>query len=161
MNKMRLLTLAVIGLLVLNFGLLAFLFLHKDGPPPGHDRRPPHEEPKYVIIRKLGLDKAQQASYQTLITGHRSQMDVLNRQSLELKNELYTLLREEKPDTMVASALIHKIGEKQQAMERVNFGHFRQIRALCRPEQIPAFDSLAKELAGIFAPPHPPHPPKP
>lgn len=160
MNKMRLLTLAVTGLLLLNFGLLGFLFLKKDHPPE-RERRAPHEEPRNLIIRRLKLDGAQQAAYQVLIDDHRSHMNVLNRQSLELKNELYSLLREEKPDTMVATALIRKIGGKQEAIEHVNFGHFRQIRALCRPEQLPAFDSLAKELAGIFAPPHPPHPPKP
>lgn len=160
MNKMRLLTLAVTGLLLLNFGLLGFLFLKKDQPP-GREGRSPHDEPKHLIIRRLQLDEAQQAAYQVLIDEHRSHMNVLNRQEMELKNELYSLLSEEKPDTMVASALIHKIGDKQEAIEHVNFEHFRQIRALCKPGQLPAFDSLAKELAGIFAPPHPPHPPKP
>lgn len=160
MDKMRLLTLAVIGLLLLNFGLLGFLFLKKERQPE-HNPRPPHEEPKYIIIRKLRLDEAQKAAYQGLIDEHRSKVTVLNRQNLELKNELYVLLRAEKPDTMVASALIHKIGRKQEALEHINFEHFRQIRALCKPEQVAAFDSLAKELAGIFAPPHPPHPPKP
>lgn len=156
---MKLLTLVVTGLLLLNFGTLGFLFFKKD-PRPERNRRPPHEEPKYIIIRRLHLDEAQQAAYQGLINEHRSHVNELNRQSMDLKNELYGLLRQEKPDTVLASSLIRQVGEKQEAMEHVNFEHFQQIRTLCKPEQLPAFDSLAKELAAIFAPPPSPHPPK-
>ena len=53
MEKTKLLTIAVIGLLVINFGTLAFLLLN------GKDHRPPQEgrqKPKEIIIKKLRFD---------------------------------------------------------------------------------------------------------
>lgn len=152
MNRVRLLTVAVIGLLLLNFGVLSVLFFRD----PGSGLRPPREEPKYIIIRKLHLDAAQQQQYQLLIDEHRSQMRLLEKESRDLKNELYSQLKRENPDSSLTDPVIQKIADTQKKIERVNFAHFQKIRALCRPEQLADFNSLVEGLTEIFAPPHPP-----
>lgn len=63
MNRTKLLTIAVIGLLLLNLGVLGMMFLSK----PPHPPMPPEmhggprpDGPKQIIIDRLHLDAAQQ-----------------------------------------------------------------------------------------------------
>ena len=57
MSKIKLLTLAVVGLLIVNVGLLTFLFMNKPMRPPGRGGQG-NEGPKSLIIEKLDFDKA-------------------------------------------------------------------------------------------------------
>ena len=40
----------------------------------------------------------------------------------------------------------------QKEVEMINYDHFSDIRALCRPDQMDNFNTLAQELAQIFKP---------
>jgi periplasmic protein CpxP/Spy len=159
MNRTKLLTIAVIGLLLLNFGLLGMMILRK---PPGlpHGEIPHHEGgPKRIIIERLHLDAAQQSQYETLIEEHRSASGKLNEASRELHKDLYTLLAADPVDTAKADSLILQIAENQKATDKLNFAHFQDIKALCKADQLAEFKLLTEELAGLFAPKGPPPPP--
>ena len=86
MEKTKLLTVAVIGLLVLNLGTLGFLVL--SGP---HGHRPPRDgepKPQQIISEKLHFDENQKQEYSKLIEGHKSQIRVLQDQFRNNKNKL-------------------------------------------------------------------------
>ena len=85
MSKIKLLSIAVIGLLVLNLGIVGFLFLRKPLMP--HERpngRPPFESPgpQNEIIASLHFDSIQVRQYEILIDEHR--------ESIKALNEVYT-----------------------------------------------------------------------
>jgi Spy/CpxP family protein refolding chaperone len=156
MSKIKLLGIAVIGLLLLNFGILGMMFFQPRAEGPGH---PPHKRPREIIIERLKLDDEQQEQYEHLIHRHRSAVDSLNERSKKAKTELYSLLNEPFGDSLRSSALLNEIANIQKETEKVNFAHFREIRQLCRPEQIPMFNELIAELSTLFGPPRPPHRP--
>src|SRR6185436_8838903 len=89
MNKIKLLTIAVIGLLAINLGVLGFLFLRK---PPMHEGPggPPEDRPKKIIIERLHFDKEQTAQYEQLISHHRDSIRDLDRQIRKAKSDLYS-----------------------------------------------------------------------
>lgn len=152
MTKTRLLTITVIGLLLLNLSILAsFIFSERKSPPQGagFDRR----EPKWIVIERLQLDEAQQQAYQVLIDAHRREHRALNDRCRDLKHGLYALLKHDTVDSTRADSLIAEVAATQQHLEQLNFHHFQQLRKICRPEQLPAFDRLAEELADIFTRP--------
>jgi protein CpxP len=160
MNRTKLLTIAVLGLLVLNTGTLGMLLLrgpahhpHGDMPPP-----PPGEGPKRIIIERLHFDEAQQKQYEALIDDHRKRTAELHEASRNLHKELYSLLAADTADKAKADALILQIAENQKATDHLNFDHFRQIKAVCRPEQLSDFNRLSEELSELFAPKGPPPP---
>lgn len=160
MNKTRLLTIAIIGLLFLNFGTLAVMLLHRPGHPPHEGMPPPPrgEGPKRIIIERLHFDEAQQKQYEALIEEHHSKTRELNQSARDLHKELFSLLGEETSDKSKADSLILQIAENQKAMDSLNFDHFQKIKNICKPDQLDDFKELSEELAELFAPKGPPPP---
>jgi protein CpxP len=154
MEKTKLLTIAVIGLLIINFGTLGFLFLNgKDHHPP-HDGRP---EPKEVIIDKLHFDANQQKEYAKLIQWHRGEITRLDDNIREAKTELYSQLSQAEINMKTKDSLIIVINSNQKQIEQTHFKHFEDIKKLCHKDQMDNFNALTQELSRIFAPkPHGP-----
>ena len=147
MEKQKLLTFAVIGLLLLNTGLLAMLWLT----PKDHKRERPHD----FIIRSLQLDPTQQQQYEALIPLHRQQVEQLRHESHGMQRELIGLLKAPAPDLKKADSIAELIAHNRKEIELINFRHFSDIRALCRPEQQKLFDSLTDQIVALFRPPPP------
>ncbi|GAB3944846.1 hypothetical protein GCM10028805_12940 [Spirosoma harenae] len=160
MERTKLLTFAVIGLLLLNLLTIGFLVLKPDQSshygPPGTPPRP--DGPVNIIIERLHFDQDQQKAYKELIDQHQSQMRELNEQMAQLHRDYYRLLASDKPDSAQANALSRQIADNQKAQAEVNFRHFEQIKALCHPDQQAAFKQLVGDLARLFGRhQHPPH----
>jgi hypothetical protein len=148
MNRAKLLGMVSIGLLAVNLVWVYFWVAHQ----PPHHR---HDKPKQVIIDQLGLDEQQTKAYEELIDGHRSSIHQSDQQIAALKDQLYLTLKgdEKKHET---DSLIAEIGKVHLKIERIHYDHFLDIKRLCRPEQLKAFDALTSKLSKLFSPP--PHP---
>lgn len=157
MSKIKLLSIAVTGLLLVNLGVLAFLFLRKPEPPregPGSGR----ETPREIIIRRLHLDDEQVNRYDMLIREHRDGIGEMDRQIRDAKNSLYETLT---ATTVTGKdSLIATINALQRQVENLHYDHFAGIKNLLRPDQQKDFEALTHELARFFGPPRlgPPHP---
>jgi Spy/CpxP family protein refolding chaperone len=155
MERTKLLTITVFGLLLLNIATLGFLFLN--GPKPGrmpHERRP---QPKEIIIARLHLNAAQQKKYEKLIHWHRGEIRQLDDSIRQTKNELYSCLSEKTINIKTKDSLMLQLSSYQKQIEATHFKHFEDLKKLCKPEQQEDFKALTEELSGIFAPkPHRP-----
>ncbi|MEN9336050.1 MAG: hypothetical protein RLZZ500_1037 [Bacteroidota bacterium] len=163
MDRSKLLTLAVIALLILNLGTLAFLLLPKPYPHPemgpGGPAGPRGPKPKTIIIEQLGLDAAQVKVYEGLIKEHRQAIDSLDQVIRESKDQLYQNLAATAGD-QVDTVLVAKINAAQKQIELTHYNHFLAIKKLCKPEQMEKFNALTEELHRLFGrPPHPRHAP--
>jgi periplasmic protein CpxP/Spy len=150
MSKIKLLSLAVIGLLIVNLSTVGFLFLRK---PPHTEGRPrPFERmrPKNKIIETLHLDSEQVAQFEKLIDQHKEKTRQLRDNIREVKSQLYQTLSEENASSR--DSLISQLGVLQKEIEVVHYDHFAQIKKLCKPDQIEYFNSLTGELANFFSP---------
>ena len=145
MNKTKVLGFAVIALLVLNFGILAFLFLSKneDGP---RGRKMPRE----IIIEKLHFDKNQIDAYDKTIKIHQETIRELDDSIRNTRNELYKLLNSETIDSSKRDSLYLKFAGFQKQIETTHFNHFVEIKKLCKKEQLTDFNNLTEELSKIF-----------
>lgn len=143
MNKIKFLMGLVVGLCIVNIGLMAFILFR---PPVMHDERP-----RELIIQKLNFDKEQVAQYDKMISAHRDSVHSLERQIHDAKNQLYgSLVRGTLKDSLMS-----KLGELQQRIEMVHYNHFMDIKKLCRAGQQQQFNELTTELADYFRPPPP------
>ncbi|MBO0947816.1 periplasmic heavy metal sensor [Fibrella forsythiae] len=151
MERTKLLTIAVIGLLLLNLVTIGFLVL-RPGKPGGRpeDGPPGGEGPSRIIIERLHFDDNQQERYQTLIEAHRAQTRELASQSVHLYRDYYGLLENDQPDTAQITSLNRQIGQNQREQAQLNFDHFNDIKQLCRPDQQAAFRQLVSELSRLF-----------
>jgi len=154
MNRTKLLTIAVIGLLLLNFGILGVMFFGKPAHPPMH---PPHggpngEGPKQIIIERLHLDAMQQKDYELLVVEHRNKTDELHEASKKLHDELFSLLKGDTNNKGQSDSLMLEVANNQKAIENLNFDHFNAIKKLCKGEQVGYFNELVNDLGRLFAP---------
>lgn len=155
MEKSKLLTISVFGLLLLNLATLAFLFLNG---PKGHRPPPPGNQPrpKEVIIDQLHFDEAQQKEYGKIIHWHQGEIRKLDNNIRQTKNDLYALLSQSNVSIKSKDSLIALLNGYQKQIEETHFKHFDDIKKLCHPDQIEDFNALTEELGRIFAPNHRP-----
>jgi periplasmic protein CpxP/Spy len=149
MNKVKVLSIVSIGLFAANIILICFLMSNKMA----HDRK---EDPKKIIIKKLHFDESQTKEYEKLIDWQKKNIRKSESQMMVLKNELYTSLQQNK-QTNSTDSLIAEIGKVQIEIEHINYKHFKDIKELCKPEQLKLFDELCEDIAKLFA--HKPLPP--
>lgn len=150
MSKEKFYLLLISGLLLSNIALIVFAFLK-----PGHKHDRDHDRPRNIVIDRLELDPQQIQKYDVLIHDHRKKIKESDKQIHRLKNELYQLLADSILSEEKKDSLIQMIHQNQEEVEHTHFLHFLDIKALCKPEQIPEFNKLAKEISNIFAPPQP------
>ncbi len=169
MNRTKLLTIAVLGLLLINLGTLIFILSKKsDSKPLLHqhpkgmrDEKQREEGPKQIIIERLNFDTLQQKKYEVFVEEHQSKSRELKDLSREIHDELYSLLKENTIDKSKSDSIINKISINQNLMDHLNFNHFQQIKSICNPEQLERFNALVEDLTHLFAPQGQPQGPPP
>lgn len=155
MNKIKFLMVIVVGLCLINIGLMAFIFFRQPpGPPDREMHGPPgmhpEDRPRHLVIQKLDFDAAQIRQYDTLIEAHRAAVRNLEDSIRAAKNELYATLNGN--DGAAKDALLAKLGSLQQQMELIHYSHFEDIKKLCSPQQLEKFKELTADLAAYFRP---------
>lgn len=141
MNKQTFNRWLIVVLVLCNGALVIFLLTGKPPHPP---------QPKEIIIEKLHFNAEQIREYETLIHEHQEGIQHLDRSIRKTKRELYGQLKDAK--TSSPDSLIAQITALQSEVEQLHYHHFEDIKSLCKPEQIPLFNELTNELAGLFAP---------
>lgn len=150
MEKSKLKTIAIIGLVVLNLTTLGFIFFNapKRGLHPPMDRM----RPKDMIVRKLHFDENQKKEFEKLIEWHQAEIQKHDDKIRNAKIELYSLLVEKSIDTNKKEILIDVISQHQKEIEEAHFKHFEDIKKICTQNQIEEFNNLSKELPRVFGP---------
>ncbi len=144
MSKVKLISSIAIGLLIVNLAILAFLFFNRPGHPGG-------EGPRKMVIKKLGFDDSQIASYDALIETHKKEIKGVQEDLKKTKKELFSTLRSDH-DATDENQLIEHIGGLQMRMEQIHYAHFQALKSICKPDQMAAYNELCLEIAGLFDP---------
>ncbi len=147
MTKNRFYIFIIIGLLISNMLLVAFILLKKT---------PQHSGPRNLIIERLKFDENQIQQYDELISQHRRQIREKRHEMTDMKTQYYSLLKSE--DNKNGDSLINEIGKLSMETEKINYKHFQDIKRICRPDQMKNFDNLIDDFENLFnRPDKPPH----
>lgn len=142
MNKVKLLSVFCVGLLITNIGLVWFLLSHKPGRQKGGG-------PKKMVIEKLDFDENQVKAYTKLIDWHRGEVKKSEQKMQEIKNQLYRTLSNDSR-LNIEDSLISEIGTLQMEIEKIHYKHFQDIKQLCKPDQLKAFEAFSQEITQLF-----------
>jgi periplasmic protein CpxP/Spy len=134
--------LTIIGiLLVANIVMVSFFLMKKDGK--GREKKP---EWKAVISgflkNEIGFDTVQLKLYDSLSDRHRGNMKKLTDSLRSTKEKQFKELAALNFSDSAMNAVADRSSSTQKTMELRMFNHLRNIRMLCKPEQLPKFDSL-------------------
>lgn len=156
MDKIKLLTYSVIGLLLLNVGIICFLFFSRPNRnPEGNQRR--HKE---FISEKLHFDANQNGKYESIIPIYKDKIDSLDAINRKLKSELYSQLKLQVVNSAIKESIITLFLANQKRIEELHFKHFQDIKSICKASQLDDFNALTQEFGKMFSnqnsKPHPP-----
>ena len=147
MDKIKLLTYSVIGLLLLNVGIICFLLFSR----PNRNPEGNHRRPKEIISEKLHFDAKQIEKYETIIPIYKDKIDSLDAKNREIKSELYSQLKLPVVNTIVKDSLITLFLANQKQIEQLHFKHFQDIKSICKASQLQDFNALTQELGKMFS----------
>ena len=152
----------LVGLLILvNLVTLATLwYSYLKRPPlgrPPQDGRPGQEIQSF-LARELGLTPDQSKKFDDLRDKFISTPQAIQEEILRLKQAMMAEIFAERPDEAKVEALAAEIGAKEAQKIRLLYAHFRDLAAVCTPEQKRKFQSIMSDLMRMFGPPGPPPP---
>ncbi|MCX6317251.1 MAG: Spy/CpxP family protein refolding chaperone [Bacteroidetes bacterium] len=139
-NKM--LTIAVILLLITNIALVAILVLGKDK----KDRRGGREEAFEMMVKELSMTDAQQKDYKAMKEAHMKDSKPLFDSLRTARNAFFALVKDTAVTDSIMAVYSQRISERQAAIDKNIFAHFKKVRNLFTPEQQPKFDTFVQKM---------------
>ena len=135
------LVLIIVVLVLTNIAVLGyFLWYKKSDLPVKADReRNGIAEP---LEKEVGFSPEQLAQYRQLKEKQREVIRPMYEDMRKTKDSLFHFLSTREVGDSAVINLAANIGQKQRALDLQTFGHFKRVRALCRPDQEIKYDSM-------------------
>ena len=149
-NKSLIFIIAV--LLLTNIAVLGYFLWYKK-PAGGHDehkKRPPGIE--YPLQNEVGFSEAQLVQYRQMRDEQMNAIKPMFDDMRKSKDSLFRMISIENDSSV--SLLAEAISQKQKAIDLRMYNHFKRIRGLCTPEQLPKYDSLIQRMMSKMGRPH-------
>lgn len=134
-KRNKILSTAVIALMVANIFLLTFIWLEKDGQRPGK----PLKGGGQFIEEQLKLNSIQREQVESLRDSHFTLMDKLRAKSMKKRSDLHDLIKQGDSQEH-ADKIASQIGDTQREIEYANYEHFYTMRKLLTEKQQLIFD---------------------
>jgi hypothetical protein len=145
MTKTKILTLLAVVLLLTNIGLLVYFLVLKQPGGRGDGRR--YGSMEEMLRKDLQLTDTQVKQFVQLKDEHFARMRPLADSMQQQRDALYRMTGNATvPDSVIAAAS-RRIGDMQSQLDAMTFAHFRQLRTICTPAQLPAFDTLVQKMS--------------
>ena len=144
-SKTQILIFIIAVLLIINIAMV-LSFGMKSPEKKSNDR---HKRPSPISMAlkdKVGFSPQQMEQIDKLKKQHREKMRVLFEDIRKEKIGFYQNVNKPAIADSTIEELSFRIAKKQQAIEQQAFRNFREIRALCTPEQLPRYDSLMPKV---------------
>ena len=98
------------------------------------------------IVNQLQLDEKQQAEHKKLKEAHFNDLKPLFDSITSARTSLYALIKENDPNDSLVTYYSGLIGEKHKEVAAKTFVHFKQVRAICNPQQQVKLDSVVQKI---------------
>lgn len=144
MKNNRILTIAVVALLLANIALVIFLLTDgKKG-----DKKPQggRIEPSEMMVKELGMTEEQKKNYKALKEEHFKNVRPLFDSVRAAKTAFYALVKEQEVDDNVLDSLNRRISFRQAELDKLTFAHFRRVRNIFTPEQQLKYDAFIQKM---------------
>ena len=141
-NRSKVYLLIIAILLVTNIALLSFLFFKK-GNNKFNGKRPDRATMISGFLKtEIGFDNTQLAQYDTLSARHKADMKKMFDNLRSSKDKQFKQLATGNFSDSVMISVANQSAANQKLVELQMFTHLKDIRQLCKPGQLAAFDSL-------------------
>jgi Spy/CpxP family protein refolding chaperone len=153
MENNRFLKIVIIALLLINIGVLSYVWMGAHNGPSGDGHRQGPDVFGY-LCKELQLDDEQTKQYAALRDEHHQAMQAIQHKSHQLRDRFFDMLHVSPVDSAAIKSMSDSIAHTQEQIELVTFYHFQKVRAILRPDQQKHFDSIIQETLSMMAPGH-------
>jgi Spy/CpxP family protein refolding chaperone len=101
-----------------------------------------------LLKKELDLNEDQTKQLQKMRADQFDQSKKYNDRLNDLKKQLAEELFKDSPDTTLANSKAKEIGDLQSKVESIRFNHFKELLAICTPEQKEKLKPILIELFG-------------
>jgi len=139
-SKSKVLLLIIAILVIANIAMLSFVLQRKD--PPHQPNRPDRKAYISAFLKDdLGFDQQQLEQFDTLSNRHRTNMGTMFDKIRNNKTEQFRQLVNGNFTDSAINAVADQSLTRQKEIEIRMFNHIRNIRLLCKPDQVARFDA--------------------
>lgn len=151
-SKNKILTGAVILLMLANVALMATLWWHHRP-----QRQPERRAPADYLVKELGLNNEQQNKLKALASEHHLQSEKIKGKIKDARHQLFSLLQHSGTSDSTKKAAADSVSKQLEELDLLTFDHFQQVRAFCTPDQQKKFDEIIEDVLEMIAsgPPSP------
>ena len=142
-NNNKILTIAVVLLLIANIALVAFMLMGKKK---GGDRHPARRDPAEMMVKELNMTEEQQTEYKKLKEEHFRNVKPLFDSVRVAKTAFFALSKEPNVSDSLINVYSNRVAEKRAELDKFTLAHFRRIRSLFTAEQQPKFDAFMQKM---------------
>lgn len=141
-NKM--LTIAVVLLLITNIALVFFMIMGKGK----HNTRYAggKGDPSEMMAKELNMTEQQKKDHKQLKEEHFKNIKPLFDSLRAAKTAFFSLLKDSTVSDSMINAYSQRISERQSTIDKLTFAHFKRIRNLFTAEQQPKFDEFVQKM---------------
>lgn len=144
-TKNRSLISIIVFLLITNIAMLVF-FLVTNNPAQKSSHTKDQNGMSGMLQKEVGFSKDQLDTYQSL---RKNQLDTLHDlfdQLRRSKMDFYNLVYSSQINDSSVNKAADAIADRQKALDLHMFNHFKMVRDICTPGQLPKFDSTIQKL---------------
>jgi Spy/CpxP family protein refolding chaperone len=142
MKTNRVLTIAVVLLLLVNVAMLIFM-LRSHG---RHDMRGRDGGPFDMMVKELNMTEQQQTDFKKLKAEHFKNIGPVFDSIKTLKKSLFDLVKAETANDSLISKYSGLIAEQQAIVDKATINHFRKVRALFSGDQQKKFEDFVQKM---------------
>lgn len=138
----RILSVAVILLLISNIALVFFLMKDKGR----GDGKRGKGDPSGIMAKELGMTEQQVKDHKQLKDGHFKTVRPLYDSLRAAKAAYFALIKDPAVTDSTAAVYRARINARQNEIDSMTFAHFKRVRSLFTPEQQPRFDEFVQKM---------------
>ena len=142
MKTNRLLTIAVVLLLIVNVAMLVFMLKGRGR----HEMKNRGGAPFDMMVKELNMTEKQQTDFKKLKDEHFTAIRPVFDSVKTLKKFLFGLIKEENVNDSLVSKYSGLISEQQAIVDKLTINHFRKVRALFSGDQQKKFEDFVQKM---------------
>ncbi len=142
MKTNRILTIAVVLLLVVNVVMLIFMLKGRGH----HNMKKQGGGPFDMMVKELNMTEKQQTEFKKLKDEHFTAIKPVFDSVRTLKKSLFGLVKAENLNDSLVNTYSGLISEQQAIVDKLTINHFRKVRALFSGEQQKKFEDFVQKM---------------
>ena len=99
-----------------------------------------------MLQKEVGFNEEQTVKYKEMKEKQRGKIRPMYDEMRKVKDSLFRLLSYPETNDSVLNKMADVIAQKQKAIDIETFNHFKRVRLLCTPDQLPKYDTMVLQM---------------